>query len=106
MLRETLKRELGLELDRIVVNGLYPERFGPRHRATLARALETAGTPPERTALRAALSEHARAKGQREQLARLEEATGREPAQLPFLFEPEMGADEFESLSRVLEEAL
>jgi anion-transporting ArsA/GET3 family ATPase len=104
MLRETLERELGLALDRIVVNGLYPERFGPRHRSAMARALETAGTPLERIALRAALSEHARAKGQREQLARLEEATGREPARLPFLFEPELGPDEFDSLSHVLEE--
>jgi anion-transporting ArsA/GET3 family ATPase len=103
MLSETLERELGMALDRIVVNGLYPERFGPRHRAAMARALETAGTPLERTALRAALSEHARAKGQREQLARLEEATGREPARLPFVFEPELGPDEFDSLSHVLE---
>jgi anion-transporting ArsA/GET3 family ATPase len=106
MLSETLERELGMALDRIVVNGLYPERFGPRHRAAMARALETAGSPLERTALRAALSAHARAKGQREQLARLEEATGREPARLPFVFEPELGPDEFDSLSHVLEEDL
>src|SRR4051794_7309061 len=106
MLSETLERELGMALDRIVVNGLYPERFGPRHRAAMSRALETAGTPLERTALRAALSEHARAKGQREQLARLEEATGREPARLPFVFQPDLGPDEFDSLSRVLEEDL
>jgi anion-transporting ArsA/GET3 family ATPase len=104
MLGETLERELGMAIDRIVVNGLYPERFGPRHRAAMARALETAGTSLERAALRAALSEHARAKGQREQMARLEEATGREPARLPFLFEPELGPDEFDSLSHVLEE--
>jgi anion-transporting ArsA/GET3 family ATPase len=106
MLRDTLKRELGMALERIIVNGLYPERFGPRHRGAMARALETAGTPLERAALRAALSEQARAKGQREQLARLQEATGREPAQLPFLFEPDLGPEEFESLSHVLEEDL
>ena len=106
MLRDTLKRELRLKLDRIVVNGLYPERFGPRHRTALARALEGAGTSLQRAALRAALSEHARAKGQREQLARLEEATGREPARLPFVFRPELGREEFDSLSRVLEEEL
>ena len=106
MLRDTLRSEMRMKLDRIVVNGLYPERFGPRHRSTLARALDSAGTPPERAALRAALSEHARAKGQREQLARLEEATGREPARLPFVFRPELGREEFESLSQVLEEEL
>ena len=72
----------------------------------MVRALDTAGTPAERAALRAALSEQARAKGQREQLARLEEATGREPARLPFVFRPELGPDEFDSLSQVLEETL
>ncbi len=106
MLRDTLRSELHLKLDRIVINGLYPERFGPRHRSTLARALEGAGTPAQRAALRAALSEHARARGQREQLARLEEATGQEPARLPFVFRPELGPEEFESLSRTLEEEL
>jgi anion-transporting ArsA/GET3 family ATPase len=105
-LREQLRRDLGLQLDRVVVNALYPERFGPRQATTLGRALETAGTPLQRAALRAALSEHRRARGQREQVARLEEATGREPAKLPFVFETELGPDQFESLSRELEVAL
>jgi anion-transporting ArsA/GET3 family ATPase len=103
MLRDLLRGELGLTLDRVVVNGLYPERFEPRDASALAEALDTAGTPLQRLALRAALSEHARAKGQREQVARLEEATGREPAKLPFMFEPELGPPEFEALSRELE---
>src|SRR3954453_709250 len=62
MLQDTLEEKMGLGLERIVVNGLYPERFGPRQRTTLERGLETAGTPAQRAALRAALSEHARAK--------------------------------------------
>jgi anion-transporting ArsA/GET3 family ATPase len=103
MLRDLLRGELGMTLDRVVVNGLYPERFEPRDASALAEALDTAGTPLQRLALRAALSEHARAKGQREQVARLEEATGREPAKLPFMFEPELGPPEFEALSRELE---
>jgi anion-transporting ArsA/GET3 family ATPase len=103
MLRDLLRGELGMTLDRVIVNGLYPERFEPRDASALAEALDTAGTPLQRLALRAALSEHARAKGQREQVARLEEATGREPAKLPFMFEPELGPPEFEALSRELE---
>jgi hypothetical protein len=90
----------------VVVNALYPERFGPRQAGTLSRALDTAGTPRARAALRAALSEHRRARGQREQLARLEEATGREPAKLPYVFEPELGVEQFEALSRELELSL
>jgi len=97
---------LKIDLDRVVVNGLYPERFGPRHRAALARALEAADEPVERAALRAALSEHARARAQREQVARLEEALGMEAARLPFVFEPELGPDQFEALSLELEAAL
>jgi anion-transporting ArsA/GET3 family ATPase len=103
MLRDLLRGELGMTLDRVIVNGLYPERFEPRDASALAEALDTAGTPLQRLVLRAGLSEHARAKGQREQVARLEEATGREPAKLPFMFEPELGPPEFEALSRELE---
>ncbi len=105
-LRARLRRELGRPLDRVIVNALYPERFGPRQAGALARAAETAGTPVARAALRAALSEHRRARAQRDQVARLEEATGREPARLPFVFEPELGVEQLEWLSRELEVAL
>jgi anion-transporting ArsA/GET3 family ATPase len=106
MLRDELRKALQIDVDRVVVNGLYPERVGPRHRAALARALDAADEPVERAALRAALSEHARARGQREQVARLEEALGMEAARLPFVFEPELGPDQFEALSLELEAAL
>jgi anion-transporting ArsA/GET3 family ATPase len=106
MLRDELRKALKIDVDRVVVNGLYPERFGPRHRAALARALDATDEPAERAALRAALSEHARARAQREQVARLEEALGMEAARLPFVFEPELGPDQFEALSLELEAAL
>src|SRR5437764_9019731 len=51
MLRDELRRALGLDLDRVVVNALYPDRFGPRHRATLARAANGAGDATEPAAL-------------------------------------------------------
>ncbi|MDQ6915540.1 MAG: hypothetical protein M3155_06980 [Actinomycetota bacterium] len=106
MLRDELRRALKLDLDRVVVNGLYPERFGPRHRAALARALDGAEEPTERAALRAALSEHARARAQREQVARLEDSLKMEAVRLPFVFEPELGPDQFEALSYDLEAGL
>jgi anion-transporting ArsA/GET3 family ATPase len=105
MLRDELRGALGRGIDRVVVNALYPQRFGPRHRAALARALEGAEGPVERAALRAALSEQARAAGQREQVARLEEELGMESVPLPFVFQPELGREELESLSRELEAA-
>jgi anion-transporting ArsA/GET3 family ATPase len=106
MLRDELRGALGMGIDRVVVNALYPQRFGPRHRASLARALDTAGDLVERAALRAALSEQARAAGQREQVARLEDELGMEAVALPFVFEPELGREQLESLSHELEAAL
>jgi anion-transporting ArsA/GET3 family ATPase len=105
-LRDRLHEQLGLSLDRVIVNALLPERFTPRDAGALGRALESAGTPLQRAALRAALSEHVRARGQREQLSRLEEAMGAEPVRLPFVFEPADGAAAFEPLAERLEEAL
>jgi Mrp family chromosome partitioning ATPase len=105
MLRDELRSALGVGIDRVVVNALYPKRFGPRHRVALARALDGAEDPVERAALRAALSAQARASGQREQVARLEEELGMEAVALPFVFEPELGREQLESLSRELEGA-
>jgi anion-transporting ArsA/GET3 family ATPase len=100
MLRDGLAEEMGLDVDLLVVNGLYPDRFTRRHLTALRKAAD------DSPAVRAALAADTRARGQREQVARLEEAMGLEPVRLPFLFEPEMGPDQFEDLSHVLEEAL
>jgi anion-transporting ArsA/GET3 family ATPase len=105
-LRTALKRELKLPLDAVVVNGLLPDRFTARDRTPLRRALETAGSPAARAALQAALSAHLRARGQREQLARLTEGVGSEPVTLPFVVAPELGPDGLELISRELELAL
>lgn len=106
-LRDELRRQMGLELGAVVLNGMYPDRFADTERATLQAALAgpAADSPVARAALRAALSEDARATAQREQCERLEAGVGLEPVELPFLFEPEIGRDEFERLSEVLEKA-
>jgi anion-transporting ArsA/GET3 family ATPase len=105
-LRDSLRSELGLALDRVVVNGVYEQRFSSGDAGALRRAADTAGTPAARAALRAALSEHLRAHGQREQMARLEEGTGDTPVLLPFLFEPDLDLPAYERLSERLEAEL
>jgi anion-transporting ArsA/GET3 family ATPase len=105
-LRDALRRDLGLPIDAVVVNGLLPDRFTPRDRAPLRRALDTAGTPQARAALQAALSAQLRARGQREQLARLAEGVGSEPVTLPYVIGDELGREGLELISRELELAL
>jgi anion-transporting ArsA/GET3 family ATPase len=105
-LRDSLRNELGLGLDRVVVNGVYEQRFSDREAGALERAADTAATPAARAALRAALSEHLRARGQREQMTRLEEGTGEAPVLLPFLFEPDLDLPAYERLSGRLEAEL
>jgi anion-transporting ArsA/GET3 family ATPase len=105
-LRDSLRSELGLGLDRVVVNGVYEQRFSTRDATALRRAADTAATPTARAAVRAALSAHLRARGQREQVARLEEGTGDAPVLLPFLFQADLDLVAYERLSEQLEAEL
>jgi anion-transporting ArsA/GET3 family ATPase len=105
-LRDALRRDLGIGLDRVIVNGVYEQRFSGGEAETLGRAADTAGTTAARAAVRAALSEHLRARGQREQVARLEEGTGTAPVVLPFLFQPDLDLPAYERLSERLEAEL
>ena len=111
----SLRDELGIGVDRIVVNALHPARFS----ATEARALEgiaaagggTARAPVEpsavaRAALAAALSEHRRARAEHAQLRRLRRAATAPVVTLPRVFEPELGRDDVERLSAELERRL
>ena len=101
---ERLAKEMRLGVDLVVVNALYPERFtGPE--AERLGALDGKLDPSAHAAVRAALSEHNRARAQRVQLRRLKKQV-ENVATLPFLFEPELGIDEFERLSRSLERRL
>lgn len=105
-LRDALHGQLGIELALVVVNALYPERLGPRQLATVERALDRARTPLARTAMRAAISSQTRARDQREQVARLAEATGRDPLALPFVFAPAVDLAALHALAELLEPAL
>jgi anion-transporting ArsA/GET3 family ATPase len=97
-LERDLTEQVGVAVDRIYCNGLYPERFTEADE----HALESAFAATEngiRPALRAALSVRRRAVAQREQLARLEELTEAPVATMPFIFEPTLGADHIRELS-------
>jgi anion-transporting ArsA/GET3 family ATPase len=101
-----LKRDMGLAIDLAVVNAVLPERFSTREAGEIERVNGGHGAPPVAAALRAALSEHRRARGQRAQLRRLRGALDSDVVTLPYLFEPDLGLEEWERLSRELERRL
>jgi anion-transporting ArsA/GET3 family ATPase len=112
-LQRNLKRELGLKLDRVFMNGLYPELFGDDEAEVLRERLEReAGSNGSgadvirRAALRAAVSEHRRATSHREQLARLEKGVRKNVVELPFVFRPQLDMSAVELLADRIEEQL
>jgi hypothetical protein len=105
--RHRLREEMGMELDAVVANGVYPERFTASEAERLAAAVVSSDgrvSEAATTALRAALTEHRRARFQRAQLRRLRRDG---PAiALPYLFEPEIDLESLERLSKELERKL
>ncbi len=97
-LEHDLREEIGVAVDRIYMNGLYPERFSKAEAVRLAELAE-GETGALRAAARAALSEHGRARSQRAQLARLRRRVRAPVKTLPFLFEPELGPEAAKRLS-------
>lgn len=101
-----LRDDMGMAIDAVVVNAVYPERFSAEEARAMA-SVDGRVSPAARTALRAALSEHHRARAQRSQLRRLRRGLdGVKSSTLPYLFEPQIGAEQVERLSRELERAL
>jgi anion-transporting ArsA/GET3 family ATPase len=105
----TLADELArdrLPLDLVIVNALYPARFEAGEIAELNEALRRTRSALARSALRAALSEHARAATQREQRDRLRERVNGRLVELPYLFAEQVDLPQLEILAGVLEPAL
>jgi anion-transporting ArsA/GET3 family ATPase len=100
-LEQTLAKEVGVAVDRVYMNAMYPERFGKGDAAELERALKRA-EPPARAAINAALSQHRRARTQRAQLQRLKRRVSSPVKTLPFIFKPELGPPELERLASAL----
>jgi anion-transporting ArsA/GET3 family ATPase len=100
-LEKDLRDEVGVAVDRVYLNGLYPERFSNAEAERLA-ALAGTEDGAMRAAARAALSEHERARSQRAQLARLRRRVDAPVKTLPFLFEPDLGPEAARRLSKRL----
>ena len=100
-LEHDLVEEVGVAVDRVYLNGLYPERFSKAEAEQLgALAAGEDGAP--KAAARAALSEFGRARSQRAQLARLRRRAQAPVKTLPFLFEPDLGPEAARRLSKKL----
>jgi anion-transporting ArsA/GET3 family ATPase len=99
---ELLERELsdriGVSVDRVYMNGMYPERFSESD-ATRLEAVTDSVDVGGRAAVRAALSERRRANAHREQLERLRSLVRAPVETLPFIFDPELGAQGVERLA-------
>ncbi len=96
-LERTLAEDVGMAVDRVYMNALYPERFSEGEAKRLRAASENGGAVA--AACRAALSERRRAESQREQLARLEELVAAPVRTLPFVFAPELTLEHISALA-------
>ncbi len=103
-----LKDELGIRASAIVANAIYPERFSASEAGRIAALAASDGSPPKavRAALEAALAEHGRARLQRSQLRRLRRGASAPVATLPFIFDAELGLEEYGQLAGRLEQRL
>jgi anion-transporting ArsA/GET3 family ATPase len=104
-LRNALSAE-ALDLDAVIVNARYPERFSAAERKRLATARTKATSPLANSALSAALSEAARAETQAEQFERLSAGLDMPLVELPYLFAESVGPPELETLADALDRGL
>ena len=88
-LESELAGDIGIAIDRVVMNALCPETFSKSDVKKLSR-LGKSEDGEIRAAGRAATSQATRAAAQREQLARLEEMVDAEVTTLPYIFKPEL----------------
>jgi anion-transporting ArsA/GET3 family ATPase len=100
-LERQLTEEVGVQVDRVYMNAMYPERFSDEEAAKLERVLEISEGPAH-AAVRAAVSEHRRAGSQRLQLARLERSVSIPVRTLPFIFKPGLDVGELRRLAGAL----
>ncbi len=96
-LERQLTEEVGASVDRVFMNGLYPERFDASEVERLEPIAAAGG--PAAPAARAAVRQSRRANTQREQLGRLVEMTTAPVTTLPFVFEPQLGLEQIRGLA-------
>ncbi len=108
MLEEELGEEIGVSVDRVFMNGLYPERFSDAEAERLLdaeRGLSGNGSNGNEAlaAIRASIGQHRRAGVQRRQLARLRELVTAPVSTLPFVFKPDLGLAEIEEMAELVQ---
>jgi len=103
--RSKLESEMGMKTDAVIVNALLPDRFSGEEAERIDAVNGEHGSPEVAAALRAALSEHRRARSQQAQLRRLKKEVG-DVITLPFLWEPELRLADFQRLATELERKL
>ena len=96
---------MGMATDAVIVNQLLPERFNGEEAERIEAVNGSHGSEEVAAALRAALSEHRRAKSQRVHLRRLKKEVG-DVITLPFLWDPELTLDDLNRLADELERKL
>jgi len=84
-LERRLRDAVGLGLDAIVMNAMWPERFSSADVTKLRAATRDGHAPEELGAVRAALAAHERVKAQRAHVRRLESASEAPITHLPFV---------------------
>ena len=94
-----LQQAVGLGLDAVIVNGLYPERYTKAEAEALRSAAANGLEPDALAAVRAALTQHERSRQQQTHVRRLRKEAGAPVLELPMLFEPEVGLAEYEHLA-------
>jgi anion-transporting ArsA/GET3 family ATPase len=104
-LERRLADEVGMAIDRVVVNAVFPQRFSSAEAERL-RSLDGRGSSSASAALRAALAKHKHARGQRSLLRRLRRHVRAPVITLPHVFEPELGVVDLERLGAELERKL
>jgi anion-transporting ArsA/GET3 family ATPase len=98
MLERELSDHLGVAVDRVYMNCMYPDRFSDADAKRLEGIADSVRASA-RAAVRAALSERQRARAHRAQLGRLERLVQAPVHPLPYIFEPEVGVAEIERLA-------
>jgi anion-transporting ArsA/GET3 family ATPase len=88
-LEAELTGDIGVSVDRVIMNALYPDRFGGSDMSTL-KPLKSSEDAELRAAYRAALSQSRRTAAQAEQFERLRQMVSAPISTLPFVFEPEL----------------
>ena len=101
-LGDRLRDAVGMQLDAIIVNGVYPARFSGKEADALRAAAANGLEPEALAAVSAALVEHERARTQRSHLRRLKRDAGAPVHTLPFLFDAEVGLEEYGTLAAKL----